>query len=210
MGYQVWVHLGDLLGHEAELRDARLIQLGLVMEGDGTQGQERVTDSAHVGDVRLEPTRGEKHAKLASVVHVAGASASANGLAGDASDVGSAVKNVANANGAAVVARSLVTNVNVVAPGGDIVSCRLAEGGIEAAGGVRTERGITNGRVVVADGVGVERPDAGAGVQVARGVESERLETEGGVIGAHILQERVYAAGGVVVAEGVIVESWTP
>jgi hypothetical protein len=62
MGHQVWVHLRHLLSHEAKLRSACLIQFGLVMEGHGTQGQERLTGSGHIRDVRLESTRREKHA----------------------------------------------------------------------------------------------------------------------------------------------------
>ena len=50
------------------------------MEGDWTQGQERLTGSAHVGDVRLEPARGEKHAQLAVVVDVTGSSTRCNDL----------------------------------------------------------------------------------------------------------------------------------
>src|SRR5882724_5841964 len=88
MSHQVGVHLRYLLGHEAELRDASLIQLGLVMEGDWPQGEERLAGSSHICDVGLEPARGEKHAKLAIVVHVTGASTRADGLTCDASDVG--------------------------------------------------------------------------------------------------------------------------
>ncbi len=60
--------------HKAELWSARFIQLGLVMEGDWTQSQERLTGGAHIGDVRLEAARGENHAQLAVIIDVTGSS----------------------------------------------------------------------------------------------------------------------------------------
>ena len=85
MGHQIGIHLRYLLGHEAELRDTRLIELRLVMEGDRTQGQERLAGSAHVRDIGLKPARREKHAQFAIVIHVTGSSTRANGLTCNAS-----------------------------------------------------------------------------------------------------------------------------
>ena len=81
MGHQVGIHLRHLLGDKAGLRDASLIQLGLVMESDETQGQERLTGVAHVGNVGLKAACGEKHAQLAVIFHVTGASTRPDGLA---------------------------------------------------------------------------------------------------------------------------------
>ena len=54
MGHQVGIHLRHLVSDKAELRDATLIQFGLVVESDGTQGQERLTGIVHVGNVCLK------------------------------------------------------------------------------------------------------------------------------------------------------------
>ena len=75
MGHQIRVHLRHLFGDETKLRNACLIQFGLVMEGHGTQGQQRLTGIAHVGDVCFESTRREKHPQLTVIVHVTGAAA---------------------------------------------------------------------------------------------------------------------------------------
>ncbi len=48
------------------------------MEGDRTQGQERLAGSAHVRDIGLKPARREKHAQFAIVIHVTGRSTCAN------------------------------------------------------------------------------------------------------------------------------------
>ncbi|HEY2046116.1 MAG TPA: hypothetical protein VGG93_06010 [Candidatus Udaeobacter sp.] len=41
MGHQIGIHLCHLLGDKAELWDGSLIKLGLVMESDRAQSQER-------------------------------------------------------------------------------------------------------------------------------------------------------------------------
>ena len=87
MGHQVRVHLCHLLGYEAELRDAQLVQLGLVMKSHRTQSKEHVTGSGHVGDVGLESARGEKDAQLAIIVHITGASTRPDCLTRNAADV---------------------------------------------------------------------------------------------------------------------------
>src|SRR5215208_8316908 len=78
MGHQVGIYLRHLFSHETKLRNARLIQLGLVMEGHGTKGQQRLTNSAHIGDVRLESTRREKYTQLTVIIDVTGSSTRAH------------------------------------------------------------------------------------------------------------------------------------
>ncbi len=204
MGHQVGVHLRHFLGYEAELRDPRLIQLGLVTEGHGTQSQERLTGGAHVGDVRLEPARREKDAQLALIVYVTGGSTRTHSLARDAGDVRRGLGRVADADGARITGDPIVADVDIVAArdigagfvtdgrvvpaGGSAIERIITDGRVEAAGGIVLECTITDGRVrAAADGVAKERLVADGRVEAAGGVEKESERSI----------SRVFDAGGV-------------
>ena len=171
MGHQVRIHLRYLLSDEAELRDTQLVQLRLVMEGDGPQGQERLTGSGHISDVGFETARGKKHAQLAVIIHVTRASTRPDCLTRDAGDVGGCLDTRGpDTDGSALSGDSWVADVNVMIAGGkkgaslqtdgDVsTTARVGEervvtdGGIEKAGGVAPERGRTEGTVGRPDGV---------------------------------------------------------
>ena len=149
MGHQVGIHLRHLLSDKAELRDGSLIQLGLLVESDGTQGQERLTDKTHVGTVCLKVACGGKHPQLPVIVHVTGASARPDGLARDAANVGGCMQaRSPDANGTALGIEPTVPDANVV-----IARCEVASGGVTERNIVMTGRVAgkgdrTNGRVL--------------------------------------------------------------
>src|SRR6266853_2760801 len=171
MGHQVGVHLRHLLGYQAELWDARLIQLGLVMEGDGTQGQERLTGSGHVGDVPLESARGEKDPQLTLVIHVTGGATRADRLPRDTPDVAAV----------AHVRTTYPTDTDNIIGGGDAVAGARAYCDVATASCDVGEASIPDGRVVYAGGVAPERADAIGRVLKAGGVAAERCIADSGV-----------------------------
>ena len=196
MGHQVGIHLRHLLGDKAELRDASLIQFGLVMESHWAQGKQRLTGITHVGNVGLKAACGEKHAQLAGIVHVTGTSTRPDGVARNTGDVRRGLVGVADANGTVIALKSLVTDVNVAAAGGNEIACPVADADIAVARRVeeriRTERGV-----VAPSRVGRERCEPDGGLVGAGGVERRRLVTDGGVIVSNVIDERLGAEGGV-------------
>src|SRR5438552_16349363 len=168
MGHQIRIYLCDLLGDEPELRDAGLIQFGLVVESDRTQGEQRVTGRSHFGDVCLEATCGEKDAKLASVVHVTGAPTCPNGLTCDAPDV-AAITNV----------RTCGADTDNVIGRGDVDTGCITQGRVVGAAGVAKERVNTAGRVEGAVYVVKERVNTAGRVGHSRGVAEKRSHASG-------------------------------
>ena len=196
VGHQVGVHLRHLLGHEAELRDAQLVQLRLVMEGHRTQGQKSLTGSGHVGYVRFEPERGEKHAQLASVVHVTSASTRPNRLTGNSGDK-CATLAVPDADCIGLAIDTKIVDVDivrardveagtsaqrrVVAPGSVEIECAISNGNVAAADVVARERAMAGGRVAVAGGITIKRESADRRVAGAGSIVKERQRTVGSV-----------------------------
>ena len=131
------------------------------MESDGTQGQERLTDIAHVGNVCLELARGEQHTELAIVVHVTRSAAETDRPSRDAGNVGRCVADpcirVPNADGVRLAFNPHDVDVNIVTATGEAATGGDAQRGVEAAGRVAIEGTITDGRVGVASGVVRER-----------------------------------------------------
>src|SRR5438105_12290931 len=207
VGHQIRIYLRHLFGHQAELRDAGLIQLRLVMEGDWTQGQDRLTGSGHISDVGFETPRGEKHAQLASIVHITGASTRPDRLTRDAGDVGGSLdERTPDAHGIGLTGNTKVTDVNVAGAVREL-RARIKTDGDVPVGCAPVERMVTDGRA--ADGVGVaeksvrsvgsvagadsvakERISTGGRVKATGGVGKERGRTEGGVEVAGVVVER--------------------
>src|SRR4029077_1306734 len=161
----------------------------LVMEGHGTQGQDRLTGSAHVSDVRLKPTRGEKHAQLASIVHVTGSSTRPDGLARNAGDVNRRVIAVPDADRATVAVNTVGADVDVVTAKGDGLTGEVADADVVVAGThgecVASERGV-----IVPGSVTVEREPTASGVVAAPLVAEERLGSSSRVTGGGAVAEK--------------------
>src|SRR5256886_2058941 len=138
MGHQIGIHLRYLFRYEAELGDAQLVQLGLVMEGDGAQSQDRLTASGHISDVGLEPARGEKHAQLAVIVHVTGASTRPYRLTRNAAKVSRDGSIVSDANRVAFTGDAHIADINVELSRREVEPCVVTDGDVVVAGSVST------------------------------------------------------------------------
>src|SRR5207248_9478019 len=182
------------------------------MEGDGTQGQGSLTGSGDVGYVRFEPARGEKHAPLAVIVHVTGASTRPDRLTRNTGDVGGSLdERTPDAHGIGLTGNTNVTDVNVagavrelrarIKTDGDVpVGCapveRMVTDGRAADGVGVAEKSVRSvGRVAGADSVAKGRISTGGRVKATGGVAKERGRTEGGVEVGGVVVERGIAIG---------------
>src|SRR5207302_581793 len=120
------------------------------------------------GGVRLEPARGEKHAQLALIIHVTGASTCPNGLTCDAPDV-AAITNV----------RTSGADTDNVIGRGDVDTGCITQGRVVGAAGVAKERVNTAGRVEGAVYVVKERVNTAGCVGHSRGVAEKRSHASG-------------------------------
>src|SRR5947207_2923498 len=99
------------------------------MEGNRTQGEERLAGSIHVCDVLLEPARGSDGAELAVALDIDCAGPARDGgeiNAGDEAIVG--VAGITDADGADISIFSRVADTNVALAGDNVGARRPANG----------------------------------------------------------------------------------
>src|SRR5262249_21201755 len=116
------------------------------------QREKRRAHIIHWLNVLLIAPSGEKHAKLASVVHETSASTHAHGLAGNASHVNGSVILVANTDRATLSCDSSVIDINVELDGGKVRASINTNSDVEVARsttkGTSADRGVgITGRV---------------------------------------------------------------
>src|SRR5438132_13522660 len=123
------------------------------MEGDGPQGQERLTGSGHISDVGFETARGKKHAQLAVIIHVTRASTRPDCLTRDAGDVGGCLDTRGpDTDGSALSGDSWVAGVYVMIVGGKKGASLQVDGGVGSTDRDGEERVVNDGHSVAAGG----------------------------------------------------------
>ena len=98
-------------------------------------------------------------------------------------------RHVANTDSVGFASNTLIPNVDVAIPHGEILAGCIAQTDVEAACGIVTKGGPANGCVLVAGGVVAERGRSAGCIEVAGGVILKRISPGG----------RVAAASGVVI-----------
>src|SRR5262245_12014533 len=159
------------------------------MESHWTQGQERLTGRAHVSNVGLEATCGEKHAQLASVVHITGASASPDGLARDACQIDRGLVSP-DSCGVSLAGDPFIADANISVARSEIITPELADANILSSR-INLERLISKGRIGTARVVVQLRIDSNGSVDFACRVVSQCLVTNRGVVETCVVHQRL-------------------